>query len=77
MTERDAILWIANNVWGKEDYMDFGVDHWRMDEWYVYGKDDKDMLGSYRDLGGVRPPLQSKIDFIEDYKKKKLNYVST
>ena len=54
--------------------MDFGVDHWRMDEWYVYGKDDQDMLGSYNDLGGIRPPLQSKVDFIEDYKKKKLNY---
>ena len=75
MTERDALLWIANNVWGKEDYMDYGVDHWRMDEWYVHGKTDQDMLGSYRDLGGIRPPLQDKVDFIEDYKTKKLNHV--
>lgn len=73
MTEREALLWIANNVWGKDDYLDYGVDHWRMDEWYVYGKTDQDMLGSYRDLGGIRPPLQSKVDFIENYKRQKLN----
>ena len=73
MTEKDALLWIANNVWGKEDYMDFGVDHWRMDEWYVAGKTDQDMLGSYRDLGGIRPPVQAKVNFIENYKKQKLS----
>ena len=76
MTEKDALLWIANNVWGKDDYMDFGVDHWRMDEWYVAGKTDQDMLGSYRDLGGVRPSLYSKIDFIEKYKTQKLNNIN-
>ena len=75
MTERDAILWIINNVWGKDEYMDFGVDHWRMDEWYVHGKTDEDMLGSYRDLGGIRPPVDVKVDFIEEYKRKKLSYV--
>ena len=46
-----------------------------MDEWYVYGKDDNDMMKSYRELGGVRPPMQSKVDFIEEYKKAKLNHV--
>jgi radical SAM superfamily enzyme YgiQ (UPF0313 family) len=73
MTEKDALLWIANNVWGKDEYLDFGVDHWRMDEWYVAGKTDQDMLGSYRDLGGMRPPLQVKVDFIEKYKQQKLD----
>lgn len=75
MTERDAVLWIANNFWGHDCYLDFGVDHWRMDEWYVNGKSDDDMMKSYRELGGVRPPMQSKVDFIEDYKRKKLNHV--
>jgi hypothetical protein len=73
MTEKDALLWIANNVYGKDEYMDFGVDHWRMDEWYVAGKTDHEMMGSYRDLGGIRPPLQIKVDFIKNYKKQKLN----
>lgn len=73
MTEKDALLWTAKNFWGKEDYLDFGVDHWKMDEWYVAGKTDQDMLQSYRDLGGVRPPTQIKVDFIENYKKQKLN----
>lgn len=73
MTEKDALLWIANNVWAADEYLDFGVDHWRMDEWYVAGKTDQDMLGSYRDLGGVRPPLQVKVDFIEKYKQQKLD----
>lgn len=73
MTERDAILWIINNVWKQDEYMDFGADHWRMDEWYVAGKSDDDMLGSYRDLGGVRPPVDVKVDFIEEYKTKKLS----
>jgi hypothetical protein len=31
------------------------------------------MLGSYRDLGGMRPPLQVKVDFIEKYKQQKLD----
>jgi radical SAM superfamily enzyme YgiQ (UPF0313 family) len=73
MTEKDALLWIANNVWGADEYMDFGVDHWRMDEWYVAGKTDHDMMGSYRDLGGIRPPVQTKVDFIENYKNEKLS----
>jgi hypothetical protein len=73
MTEKDALLWIANNVWGTDEYLDFGVDHWRMDEWYVAGKTDQDMLGSYRELGGVRPLLQVKVDFIEKYKQQKLD----
>ncbi len=77
MTEKDALLWIANNVWGNDEYMDFGVDHWRMDEWYVAGKTDHDMMGSYRDLGGIRPPVQTKVDFIENYKKQKLNRSNT
>jgi hypothetical protein len=77
MTEKSALLWIANNVWGKDDYMDYGVDHWRMDEWYVAGKTDQEMLGSYRDLGGIRPPVQTKVEFIEDYKKQKLNWSNT
>lgn len=77
MTEKDALLWIANNVWGNDEYMDFGVDHWRMDEWYVAGKTDHDMMGSYRDLGGIRPPVQTKVDFIETYKKQKLNRSNT
>ena len=77
MTEKDALLWIANNVWGNDEYMDFGVDHWRMDEWYVAGKTDHDMMGSYRDLGGIRPPVQTKVDFIENYKKQKLNWSNT
>ena len=74
MTEKDALLWIANNVWSKDDYMDFGVDHWRMDEWYVAGKTDQDMMGSYRDLGGIRPPIQKKVEFIQNYKKQKLDW---
>jgi radical SAM superfamily enzyme YgiQ (UPF0313 family) len=73
MTERDAVLWIIKNFWGVDNYLDFGADHWRMDEWYVYGKTDDEMLRSYRDLGGVRPPLYTKVDFIENYKKQKLN----
>lgn len=75
MTEKDALLWIASNVWGTEDYLKYGVDHWKMDEWYVAGKTDQDMLGSFRDLGGIRPPVQVKVDFIEDYKTKKLNHI--
>lgn len=74
MTEKDAIVWIAKNIWS-QNYMKYGVDHWRMHEWFVAGKTEKDMLGSYSELGGVRPPYQSKIDFIEDYKHKKLNHI--
>jgi len=73
MTEKDAVLWIANNVWGTDELLDFGVDHWRMDEWYVAGKTNQDMMGSYRDLGGIRPPVQVKVDFIEKYKQQKLD----
>lgn len=74
MTEKDAIQWIIQNLRAREDYLDFGVDQWIMDEWYIVGKTDQDLMGSYRDLGGIFPPVQSKIDFIEAYKKKKLNY---
>ena len=75
MTERDAVLWIVNNFWGTDEHLDFGPCHWRMDEWYVAGKTDQDMLGSYRDLGGVRPSIQSRADFIEKYKQQKLDAV--
>lgn len=73
MTEKDAILWIAKNVWS-DDYMRYGVDHWRMHEWFIAGKNEQDMLGSYHDLGSIRPPYDSKINFIENYKLKKINY---
>lgn len=73
MTEKDAILWILQNVW-YDDYLKFGVDHWRMNEWFVAGKTEQDLLGSYRDLGGVRASYDSKINFIENYKLKKINY---
>lgn len=76
MTDKDATMWAINNFLGAEDYMDFGVDNWKMGEWYIAGKTDQDMLGSYRDLGGIRPPLHVKIDFIENYKKQKLNMSS-
>jgi hypothetical protein len=75
MTEKDALLWIINNFWSKDDFMDFGVEHWKMGEWYVAGKTDQDMMGSYRDLGGVRPPLYTKVDFIDKYKQQKLDVV--
>jgi radical SAM superfamily enzyme YgiQ (UPF0313 family) len=75
MTERDALMWIVKNAWGKEDWMEFGVDHWKMCEWYIAGKTDQDMMGSYGDLGGVRPPLHTKVDFIEKYKQQKLDAV--
>lgn len=75
MTEKDAVLWIANNLWGADEFLDFGVDLWRMDEWYVAGKTDQDMMGSYRDLGGIRPPVQVKVDFINKYKQQKLDVV--
>lgn len=74
MAEKDAILWILENVW-QDDYLKFGVDHWRMNEWFVAGKTEKDLLGSFRDLGGVRAPYDKKKNFIEDYKLKKLNHV--
>ena len=35
----------------------------------------QDMMGSMRDLGGVRPPLHTKVDFIEKYKQQKLDVV--
>lgn len=73
MTEKDALNWMVS-VRSSDDYMDYGVDHWRMDDWYVCGKTDQDLQGSYRTLGGIYSPQQPKIDFIEDYKKKKLNY---
>jgi len=34
-------------------------------------------MGSYRDLGGVRPPIQTKVEFIENYKKQKFNWSNT
>jgi len=77
MTEREAILWIINNVWSKDNYMDFGVEHWRLNEWYVAGKTDQELMGSYRDLGGVCPPIQTKVEFIENYKKQKFNWSNT
>lgn len=75
MTERDAVIWISKNFWGNPDFLEFGEDHWRMGEWYITGKDDRDMMKSYKELGGVRTPIQAKVDFIEDYKTKKLNHV--
>lgn len=77
MTERDAVLWIIKNFWSQDSYLDFGVDHWKMDDWYVCGKSDQDMMKSYRELGGIRPPMYEKIAFIDEYKKKKLDYVTT
>lgn len=75
MSEKDAVLWVIKNFWAQDSYLDFGVDHWRMDDWYVCGYTDEDMMKSFRQLGGVRAPMHKKIDFIEDYKQKKLNYV--
>ena len=49
------------------------MEHWKTGEWYVAGKTDEDMLKSFRDLGGIRPPIHTKIDFIEKYKQKKLD----
>jgi len=74
MTERDAVLWICKNFWGSQRQMKFGVDHWRMDEWYLMGKTDQEMMGSYSDLGGIRAPMHIKENFIEEYKLKKLNH---
>jgi hypothetical protein len=48
-----------------------------MDDWYVDGKTDEDMMKSFRQLGGIRPSEYTKVAFIEDYKKKKLDYVET
>jgi hypothetical protein len=72
MTERDAVVWSIKNFWGLDSYLDYGVDHWRMEDWYLCGYSDEDMMKSYRELGGVRPPMHNKIAFIEDYKQKKL-----
>ena len=77
MSEKDAVLWVIKNFWSQDSYLDFGVDHWRMDDWYVSGYTDEDMMKSFRQLGGVRAPMHKKIDFIENYKKKKLDYVET
>jgi len=74
MTERDAIIWIADNIWS-DDFLRYGVDHWRMHEWFVAGKTETDMLGSFRDLGDIRPEYQTKVDFIQEYKTKKLNHI--
>jgi hypothetical protein len=76
MSEKDAVLWVIKNFWSNDSYLDFGVDHWRMDDWYVSGYTDEDMMKSFRQLGGVRAPMHKKIDFIENYKKKKLDYVA-
>jgi hypothetical protein len=48
-----------------------------MDDWYVCGYTDEDMMKSFRQLGGVRAPMHKKIEFIENYKKKKLDYVAS
>jgi radical SAM superfamily enzyme YgiQ (UPF0313 family) len=77
MSEKDAVMWVIKNFWSKDSYLDFGVDHWRMDDWYVCGYTDEDMMKSFRQLGGVRAPMHKKVDFIENYKKKKLDYVTT
>jgi hypothetical protein len=77
LTERDVVLWVIKNFWANDSYLDYGVDHWRMDDWYVDGKTDEDMMKSFRQLGGIRPSEYTKVAFIEDYKKKKLDYVET
>jgi hypothetical protein len=71
------VLWVIKNFWANDSYLDYGVDHWRMDDWYVDGKTDEDMMKSFRQLGGIRPSEYTKVAFIEDYKKKKLDYVET
>jgi radical SAM superfamily enzyme YgiQ (UPF0313 family) len=76
MTERDAQMWVVRNVWAKDSYMDFGPDFWQFNEWYIAGKTDEELLGSYRDLGSIRPDIQTKVDFIEEYKKQKFNVIA-
>lgn len=73
MSIRDAFLWIVESLWGKKEFMDFGPDHWRLSEWYVSGKTYEEVMGSFKELGGMHPPIQVKVDFIEDYKHKKLS----
>lgn len=73
MNIADALQFIINRVYADDEYLDFGVDFFRYDEWFVAGKDMNDMMGSYRTLGGIRPPIEHKINFIENYKNKKLN----
>jgi hypothetical protein len=75
LTERDVVLWVIKNFWAKDSHLDYGIDHWRMDDWYVCGYSDEDMMKSFRQLGGTRPSYFTKVAFIEDYKKKKLDYV--
>lgn len=75
MTIEDALKFILNEVYSDDEYLDFGVDFFRFDEWFIAGKSMDDMLGSYRALGGIRPPIEHKINFIEDYKNKKLNNI--
>ena len=77
MTEKDAQMWVVRNVWGNDNFMDFGVDFWQNNEWYITGKTDQEMMGSYRDLGGFRPPIEAKVEFIEEYKKQKFNVSTT
>ena len=77
MTEKDAQMWVVNNVWANDNFMEFGVDFWQNNEWYITGKTDQEMMGSYRELGGFRPPIESKVDFIEGYKKQKFNVSAT
>lgn len=74
MTMHDALTFIVNNVYSHDEYLDFGVDFFRFAEWFVAGKSLDDMLGSYKSLGGIRPPVETKVNFIEDYKKKKLEH---
>jgi hypothetical protein len=77
MTEKDAQMWVVRNVWGNDNFRDFGVDFWQNNEWYIIGKTDQDMMSSYRELGGFRPPIDAKVEFIEKYKKQKFNWSNT
>mgnify|MGYP000853739078 CR=1 FL=1 len=76
MTEKDAQMWIVRNVWSKDNFLDFGPDFWQFNEWYIAGKTDQELLGSYRDLGSIRPDIQTRVDFIENYKKQKLDLIT-
>jgi len=73
----DAWVEVWKNMYGLESYWDRGVPIFYQGNWLSCGYTKDDMMKSFRELGTMMlPPIDKRIEFLEDYKAKKLAWES-
>ena len=73
----DAWLGVQNYLYGNERFWDRGVPIFNQANWLGVGYKKSDMMKTFGELGSMmHPPEEMRIAAINDYKQKKLSWVS-